>query len=150
MCDLTDRTVDGDVCALGVHVALPGERARVAACVLGVLGVHQSQRPVSKWDPEAVQLHVLVPGRRVDSVPRLTVVGEDVGDVHAIGEAPLKGGVVQVIRGRAGEGEIAPLISSYSCPKSGVGHTQTTQTTDTSSPSHLQPSEMSVCLYLSP
>lgn len=90
-----------------------GEHAGVAARVLRVLGVHQSQRAVTKRDPEAVQLHVVVPGRRGHAAPRLAVVGEDVRGVLAVGEAPVEEGVVQVGRGVAGDGQISPLNSSY-------------------------------------
>lgn len=78
VCDLTNRTVDGDVGALGVSVVRHGEHTGVAARVLRVFGVHQAQGAVSERDPEAVQLHVAVPGQRGDTFPRLAVEGEDV------------------------------------------------------------------------
>lgn len=113
VCDLTGRIVDGDVGVFGVSVVRHGEHAGVAARVLRVFGVHQPQGAVSERDPEAVQLHVVVPGRRGDAVPRLAVVGEDVGGVLAVGEAPVEEGVVQVRRGVAGDGQVSPLSSSY-------------------------------------
>ncbi len=103
VCDLTDRILNSDISAFGVSVIRHGEHTGVAARVLQVLGVHQTQRAISKWNPEAVQLHVVVPGRRGVAVPRLAVVAEDVGGVLAIGEAPVEEGVVQVKRGVAGD-----------------------------------------------
>ena len=113
VCDLTIRIVDGDTSALGVSVVRHGEHTGVAARVLLVLGIHQSQRAVSKRDPEAVQLHVAFPRRRGDAFPRLAVVGEDVGGVFAVGEGPVEEGVVQVRRGIAGDGQISALRSFY-------------------------------------
>lgn len=84
VCELTTWTINDDVGAFGVRVVLRGEHAGVAACVLRVLGVHQSQGTVSKRDPETIQLHIFVPGRRGGAVPRPAVVGEDVGVVRAV------------------------------------------------------------------
>lgn len=117
---LTNRVVDGDLGAFGVFVVRHGEHAGVAARVLRVFGVHQAQRAVSKRDPEAVQLHMLVPRRRGVAVPRAAVVGEDVGGVLAVGEAPLEGGVVEVRRGRAGDGQISRFSPSYFYQRGGV------------------------------
>ena len=90
-----------------------GEHAGVAARVHQVLGVHQTQRAVSKRDPEAVQLHVVVPGWRGVAFPRLAAVGEDLGVLLAVGEAPVEEGVVQVRRGVAGDGQVFSLSSFY-------------------------------------
>lgn len=112
VCDLTVGAVDGDVRALGVRAVRHGEPAGVAARVLRVPGVHESQGAVAERDPEAVQLHVAVPRRRGDAAARPTVVGEDVRGVLAAGEAPLQGGVVEVRRGGAGDGQISALSPS--------------------------------------
>lgn len=63
-CNLTGRIADGDIGVLRVSAVRRREHTGVDARVLRAPGVHQSQRTVSKWDPEAVELHVVVPGRR--------------------------------------------------------------------------------------
>ena len=113
MCVLTIIVVDGDFSALGVCDVRHGEHTGVAARVLQVFGVHQSQGPVSKRHRVPVQLHVVVPGPQGDAVPRLAVVGEDEGGVLSVGEAPVEEGLVQGRRGVAGDGQVPPFSSSY-------------------------------------
>lgn len=110
---LTGGGLDGDVAALRVRVVLQREDARVAARVLRGLRVHQPQGAVPEQHPEAVQLHVVDPRRRGGAVPRPAVVGEDVGGVLPVGEAPVEEGPVQVRRGGAGDGQVLPFGASY-------------------------------------
>lgn len=93
------------------------ELAGVAAAVLWVYGVHQTQRAVPKRDSVGVQLHVAVPNRRGDAVHQLAVVAQEASDLLAVGEGPVERGIVQVRRSFAGDGQVFPLNSSYLCQK---------------------------------